>query len=53
MGRLHAINESGEILRDIAVFREPYRQVGLRWIYDPTNWQILGSLIDQVYKNGV
>ena len=50
MGRIHAINESGEILKDVAVFREAYRLVGLGWIYAPTNWPILSSLIDQVYK---
>ena len=50
MGRIHAINESGEILKDVAVFREAYRLVGLGWIYAPTSWSRLGSLIDQVYK---
>ena len=50
MGRIHAIKESGEILKDVAVFREAYRLIGLGWIYAPTNWPILGSLIDQIYK---
>ena len=50
MGRMHAINESGEILKDVAVFREAYRLIGLGWIYAPTNLPILGSLTDQVYK---
>ena len=50
MGRIHAINESGEILKDVAVFREAYRLIGLGWIYAPTNWPILGSLTNQVYK---
>ena len=50
MGRIHAINESGEILKDVAVFREAYRLIGLSWIYAPTNWPILSSLIDQIYK---
>ena len=50
MGRIHAINESGEILKDVAVFREVYRLIGLGWIYAPTDWPILSSLIDQVYK---
>ena len=50
MGRIHAINESGKILKDVAVFREAYRLIGLGWIYAPTSWPILGSLIDQVYK---
>ena len=50
MGRIHAINESGEILRDVTVFREAYRLVGLGWIYAPTRWPVLGQLINQVYK---
>ena len=50
MGRIHAINESGEILKDVAVFREAYRLVGLGWLYAPTSWPILSSLIDQAYK---
>ena len=50
MGRIHAINESGEILKDVAVFREAYRLVGLGWIYAPTRWPVLGQLINQVYK---
>ena len=50
MGRIHAINDSGEILKDVTVFREAYRIIGLGWIYAPTNWPILGSLIDQFYK---
>ncbi len=50
MGRIHAINESGEIFKDVAVFRESYRLVGLGWIYAPTDWPLLGSLINQVYK---
>ena len=50
MGRIHAINESGEILKDVAVFREAYRLIGLGWIYAPTSWPILRSVIDLVYK---
>ena len=50
MGRIHAINESGEILKDVAVFREAYRLIGLGWIYAPTNWPILSLLIAQIYK---
>ena len=50
MGRIHAINKSGEILKDVAVFREAYRLVGLGWIYAPTRLPILGLLIDQIYK---
>lgn len=35
MGRIHAIAGSGEVLRDVAVFREAYRLIGLSWLYAP------------------
>ena len=50
MGRIHSINESGEILKDVAVFREAYRLIGFGWIYAPTSLPILRSVIDLVYK---
>ena len=51
MGRIHAINESGKILRDVTVFREAYRLIGLDWIYAPTRWSLLGRFIDLIYKS--
>tara|TARA_Y100001968_G_scaffold270603_1_gene261853 strand:- start:384 stop:788 length:405 start_codon:yes stop_codon:yes gene_type:complete len=50
MGRIHAINSSGKIIKDVSVFREAYRLVGLGWIYAPTTWPLLNLLIDQIYK---
>ena len=35
MGRIHA-SGLGEVLRDVAVFREAYRLIGLGWLYAPT-----------------
>ena len=49
MGRIHAINDSGEILRDVAVFREAYRLIGLGWIYAPTRWPLIGPVVNRVY----
>lgn len=49
MGRIHAICDSGEILRDVAVFREAYRLIGLGWIYAPTRWPLIGSVVNRVY----
>ena len=40
MGRIHAIKGDGTILRDVAVFREAYRLIGLGWIYAPTRWPL-------------
>ena len=50
MGRIHAIKTSGEVLKDVDVFREAYRIVGLGWIYAPTTLPVLAPVFDQVYK---
>ena len=49
MARIHAIRANGEVLRDVAVFREAYRNIDLGWIYAPTTWPLIGGLIDQIY----
>ena len=50
MGRIHAITADGTILQNVAVFREAYRMVGLGWIYAPTRWPLISTLVDQVYS---
>lgn len=50
MGRIHAINGDGEVIKDVRVFREAYRLIGLGWVYEPTTWPILGELVDKVYR---
>lgn len=49
MGRIHAITSEGVVLRDVAVFREAYRLIGLGWLYAPTRWPLLGGLVNGVY----
>ena len=49
MGRIHAIDSSGKVLKDISVFREAYRLIGLGWIYVPTNWPLIGPTIEGIY----
>ena len=49
MGSIHAINSRGEVLRDVAVFREAYRLVGLGWLYAPTAWPGLATVVNRVY----
>ena len=49
MGRIHAIDGSGTVLRDVAVFREAYRLIGLGWIYRPTRLPLIAPLVDVVY----
>ena len=50
MGRIHAINSSGQIIKDVSVFREAYRLVGLGWIYVPTTWPLLGPSVEKFYQ---
>ena len=50
MGRIHAIAGSGEVLRDVAVFREAYRLIGLGWLYAPTRWPRIGAVVEWVYR---
>ena len=50
MGRIHAIKGDGTILRDVAVFREAYRLIGLGWIYAPTRWPLFGKMADWAYR---
>ncbi|EAQ76365.1 MULTISPECIES: thiol-disulfide oxidoreductase DCC family protein [unclassified Synechococcus] len=50
MGRVHGITADGRVLRDLAVFQEAYRQVGLGWIYAPIDWPVIGSLAQVVYR---
>ena len=49
MGRIHAITASGQVLLDVAVFREAYRLIGLGWLYAPTQWPLLSGLVDRIY----
>lgn len=49
MGRVHGITADGRVLRDLAVFQEAYRQVGLGWIYAPIDWPLLGPLARVIY----
>lgn len=49
MGRIHGLRADGTVLRDVAVFREAYRLVGLGWLYAPTDWPLLRPLVDGAY----
>jgi len=49
MGRIHGLCSDGTVLRDVAVFREAYRLVGLGCLYAPTAWPPLRPVVDGVY----
>lgn len=49
MGRIHGLRPDGTVLRDVAVFREAYRLVGLGWLYAPTTWPLLRPVVERAY----
>ena len=49
MDRIHAIKLNGEIIKDVEVFREAYRLIGLGWIYYPTKLPVFKNIIDLIY----
>ena len=50
MGRIHAIASNGEVVTDVAVFRRAYGLVGWGWLYAPTQWPVIGAIVDLVYS---
>lgn len=50
MGRIHALLPDGSILRDVAVFRRIYEELGMGWVYAATQWPIIGAIADQLYR---
>jgi predicted DCC family thiol-disulfide oxidoreductase YuxK len=50
MGRIHAIDAGGVVLRDVEVFRRAYELIGLGWLYAPTRWPLLRPLTAALYR---
>ncbi|MGB3203016.1 MAG: DUF393 domain-containing protein [Nodosilinea sp.] len=49
MGRIHAVLPDGTTIKNVEVFRQVYKALGIGWIYAPTAWPIIGPLVDWVY----
>ena len=49
MERIHALKSDGSVIKDIKVFQEAYRIIGLGWIYAPTKLPILDRLFGAIY----
>ncbi|MDP4682571.1 MAG: DUF393 domain-containing protein [Prochlorococcaceae cyanobacterium MAG_34] len=49
MGRIHAIDGDGAVLRDVEVFRRAYGLIGWGWIYAPTQWPLLRPMTNLAY----
>ena len=49
MARIHAVRANGEVIQNVAVFREIYDVLGMGWIYAPTRWPVVGAIADWLY----
>ncbi|ABX09120.1 thiol-disulfide oxidoreductase DCC family protein [Prochlorococcus marinus] len=49
MTRIHGIKSDGKVLRDLDVFREAYKLVGLSWVYEPTKWPLFRQFAQICY----
>jgi predicted DCC family thiol-disulfide oxidoreductase YuxK len=49
MGRIHAVLADGTVIKNVEVFRQVYRVLGIGWIYAPTGWPIVGPVVDWLY----
>ncbi len=50
MGRIHAVLPDGSVIQNVEVFRRIYALLGMGWLYAPTQWPILGPLVDWLYS---
>lgn len=50
MGRIHAVLPDGTLVKNVEVFRQVYRTLGIGWMYAPTGWPLLGAIVDKLYE---
>jgi predicted DCC family thiol-disulfide oxidoreductase YuxK len=49
MGRIHAVLPDGTTIKNVAVFRRVYEELGMGWIYAITKLPVIGSIADWIY----
>ena len=49
MGRIHAVLSDGTVIKNVEVFRRIYSLLGIGWMYAPTQWPIIGPIVDKLY----
>jgi predicted DCC family thiol-disulfide oxidoreductase YuxK len=49
MGRIHAILPDGQVIQNVAVFRQIYAALGIGWVYSWTQIPIIGSIVEKIY----
>jgi len=50
MGRIHALLRDGTVVKNVEVFRQVYSILGIGWIYEPTKWPVISTLVDKFYE---
>lgn len=50
MGRIHAILADGTVIKNLDVFWRVYDVLGMGWIYAPTRWPVVGSVMNIIYE---
>jgi predicted DCC family thiol-disulfide oxidoreductase YuxK len=50
LGVMHGVFPDGRIVRQVEVFRQAYRVVGLGWLLAPTGWPGLRWISDRGYR---
>lgn len=49
MGRIHAVMADGTVVKNVEVFRRIYGILGIGWLYAPTQWPLIGPIVDKLY----
>ena len=49
MARIHAVLPDGTVVQNVEVFRRVYGILGIGWMYAPTQWPVLGPMVDKLY----
>ena len=50
MARIHAVLPDGSVVQNVDVFRRVYAELGIGWMYAPTQWPLLGPIVDTLYN---
>ena len=50
MATIHAIQNDGTIIKNLAVFREAYKAIGKGWLYKPTQWPVVSTVANSLYR---
>lgn len=49
MGRIHGILPDGTVIKNVAVFRRVYEELGMGWVYALTKLPVIGKIADLLY----